>query len=149
MHIPRLLICCLALSSASFVTLAQVSININVPGLIQAAPPPPRYEAVPRAVQGQVWVPGRWAWDDREYAWRRGQWQPARTDYVYAPGRWVAADGGWRWSGEQWQRRSEGRGKRHDDRRERRDDDRYDGDRGDRQGSGEHCPPGQAKKGRC
>jgi hypothetical protein len=48
----------------------------------------------------------------------------------------VQADGGWRWVEGDWRRGKEGKRHRHDD-----DDD---------QGNGYyHCPPGQAKKGRC
>ena len=132
---------CLAVGTASSSALSQVSVHINVPGVVQMAPPPPRYEPVPRAMPGQVWVPGRWAWNEREYVWQAGQWQGARPDYVYAPGRWVAADGGWRWSEDQWRRRPGGH-------REHGGGDRYE-ESGERHGDGYHCPPGQAKKGRC
>lgn len=130
-------------SAASSGALSQVSVNINVPGLVQVAPPPPRYESVPRAMQGQVWIPGRWEWNERAYAWRPGQWQRARPDYVYAPGRWVAGDGGWRWSEDQWRRREQrhDRSEEYGDRREQRHEEQHRGEY--------HCPPGQAKKGRC
>jgi hypothetical protein len=132
----------LTVSATSAAALSQVSININVPGFVQIAPPSPRYEAVPRPLPGRIWVPGRWAWNEREYVWRTGQWQSARPDYVYAPGRWVVGDGGWRWSEDQWHRRPEGRrGRNEDNRHESEDDERHDDAR--------HCPPGQAKKGRC
>jgi hypothetical protein len=123
---------------------AQVSIHINVPGLVQSTPPPLRYEAVPRSAPNQVWMPGHWAWNDRQYAWQPGHLQRARIDYIYAPGRWMPADGGWRWSEETWRPKSKQRRDRQDEREDRSrnehridDSDRY------------HCPPGQAKKGRC
>jgi len=114
---------------------AQVSVQINVPGLIQVAPPAPRYEPMPGPRPGQVWVPGHWQWNERAYVWRSGYWQAARPDYAYAPGRWVQADGGWRWMEGDWRRAEP---PRHADR-----DDHPGG------GGGYHCPPGQAKKGRC
>jgi hypothetical protein len=133
---------CLAFSTVSSAVLSQVSVQINVPGIVQIAPPPPRYEPVPRATPGRIWMPGRWAWNEREYVWRAGQWQTARPDYVYAPGRWVAGDGGWRWSEDQWRRRPDGRrGREEGDERRSWDDEQ--------RGGGNHCPPGQAKKGRC
>ena len=129
---------------------AQVSVNINVPGLVMQAPPPPRYEALPPPRGGYVWVPGRWAWDGRAYAWRRGDWRPARAGYAYAPGRWVEDRGGWRWTEGDWRRREA----RREMRREREwNDDHGRHDRGHRHGHdrdrGDFCPPGQAKKGNC
>ena len=140
MKLTRILLAA-AVAAATLPAVAQVSVNINVPGLIQIAPPAPRYEPAPRPRSGQVWVPGHWQWNDRAYAWRPGYYVAARPDYAYAPGGWVRADGGWRWREGDWRRA---------ERREARRDDRYH-DRGhedDHRGGG-HCPPGQAKKGRC
>lgn len=129
------------MAASTLPALAQVSVNINVPGLVQVAPPAPRYESRPRPRPGQVWVPGHWQWNDRAYDWRPGYWVAARPDYAYAPGQWVRADGGWRWREGDWRRA---------ERRERR---YHDDDRGHRHGhgghGGYHCPPGQAKKGNC
>lgn len=126
---------------------AQVSVNINVPGLVMTAPPPPRYEPAPPPRGGFVWVPGRWAWDGRAYAWLQGSWQPERVGYAYAPGHWVQDRGGWRWADGDWRRREERREREwnEDHRRHDHGDDRrgHDRDRGD------FCPPGQAKKGNC
>ena len=147
MKITRILLAA-AVAAATLPAVAQVSVNINVPGLIQVAPPAPRYEPAPRPRGGQVWVPGHWQWNDRAYAWRPGYYVAARPDYAYAPGGWVRADGGWRWREGDW-RRAERREERREDRHHRhdRDHDRYDRD-DDHRGGG-HCPPGQAKKGRC
>lgn len=124
-------------AAATFPALGQVNININVPGIVQMAPPPPRYEMVPGPRPGQVWVQGRWVWNERDYVWQGGRWQQDRPDYVYAPGRWVQASGGWRWVDDQWKpgKQKNGKHSNHDH------DDHGDG--------GYHCPPGQAKKGRC
>ena len=124
-------------AAATFPALGQVNININVPGIVQMAPPPPRYEMVPGTRPGQVWVQGRWVWNERDYVWQGGRWQQDRPDYVYAPGRWVQASGGWRWVDDQWKpgKQKNGKHSHHDH------DDQGDG--------GYHCPPGQAKKGRC
>ncbi|RZL61157.1 MAG: hypothetical protein EOP81_17890 [Variovorax sp.] len=134
------------LTAAAWPAAAQVSVNINVPGVVQMAPPPPRFERPPPVRSGQVWIPGRWQWNGRDYVWAGGRWQTARRDYSYAPGQWVQADGGWRWREGDW-RRAERRQERRDDRRDRREDrhDRHD----DRRHGGYHCPPGQAKKGNC
>ncbi|MBO9647305.1 MAG: YXWGXW repeat-containing protein [Variovorax sp.] len=127
-----------ALAAAPFCASAQVSININVPGVVAVAPPAPRYEPVPPPRVGYVWVPGVWQYRHDAYAWQQGYWQPARPDYVYAPGRWVRAEGGWRWVEPEWKaaKYKEPKGHRHDHHHDY-DDDHY------------HCPPGQAKKGRC
>jgi hypothetical protein len=107
---------------------AQVSVNINVPGIIAVAPPAPRYEVMPAPRAGQVWIQGNWYWGSNDYAWRPGRWEPARPDYDYAPGRWVRADGGYRWVEGSWKSKGKGGGGGH---------------------GADHCPPGQAKKGRC
>lgn len=153
MRIPTLLLAA-TLVAFTLPATAQVSVNIQLPGLIQVAPPPPRYERVPVQRAGQAWVPGHWQWNERAYAWRQGYWQQARPDYIYAPGRWVRADGGWRWADGDWRRAPKYKNKRskrdHRDREERHEHrQRYDRDHGGPPGGGYHCPPGQAKKGRC
>ena len=93
-----------ALAAAPCFSTAQVSVNINVPGLVTIAPPAPRYERAPPPRAGQVWVPGHWQWQQDDYAWQQGRWQAARPDYDYAPGRWVRAGDGWRWAEPEWRR---------------------------------------------
>ena len=127
-----------ALVAACLSAGAQVSVNINLQGLVDVAPPPPRFERVPSPLAGQVWIPGRWQWDDRAYVWRPGYRQAARPNQIYGPGRWVQADDGWRWREGEWRRK----GRRHD-----RHPEQYD--RNDDSRGSDHCPPGQAKKGRC
>ena len=128
-----LLVLALAAAAAPIGASAQVSVNINVPGVVTVAPPPPRMERMPGPRPGQVWVPGHWQWAGNAYAWRACYWQAARPDYDYVPGRWVAADGGWRWVEPDW----------------RRGPGRHEGRHDDGPHGGYHCPPGQAKKGRC
>lgn len=135
---PLVVVCLSAVHASGW---AQVSVQINVPGVIQVAPPPPRYEAAPRILSNQVWVPGRWNWSGQQYVWQRGHSERMRPDYVYAPGRWVAADGGWRWSDETWTNKKQHKQARKHDGGDRRFDRYNTGD--------QHCPPGQAKKGRC
>ena len=123
----------LAVAAMAFVApmaMAQVSISVQVPGIVQVAPPPPRMERMPSIAPDHVWVPGNWQWHDGRYIWRNGHTVVARPDYMYAPGQWVAADGGWRWNEGGWKQKG-GKHTRHDD------------------GPQGHCPPGQAKKGRC
>jgi len=112
-----------AAAIAPLAAMAQVSVNINVPGLIAVAPPAPRYEPMPPPRSGQVWIQGNWYWASNDYVWRPGRWEKARPEYDYVPGRWVHADGGYRWVEGDWKPQGG-------------------------HGNG-HCPPGQAKKGRC
>ncbi|MBO9514331.1 MAG: YXWGXW repeat-containing protein [Variovorax sp.] len=135
MRLSAPLLAC-ALAAAPLCSLAQVSININVPGVVAVAPPAPRYEPVPPPRAGYVWVPGVWQYRQNAYAWHQGYWEPARPDYVYAPGRWVRAEGGWRWVEPDWKPAKYKKDKHHG--HHDRGDDYHD-----------HCPPGQAKKGRC
>lgn len=128
---------------------AQVSVNINVPGLVMTAPPPPRYEPLPPPRGGFVWVPGRWVWDGRAYGWRPGGWQPAREGYAYAPGRWVEDRGGWRWNEGDWRREARREARREREWEEDRRHDRYERDHRHGHDRGDFCPPGQAKKGNC
>jgi hypothetical protein len=119
--------------------------------MIRIAPPPPRYERVPRMRHGYVWVPGYWNWRGNRHEWVSGSWMRARHGYVYAQPGWMQRDGHWYMQHGRWERggrdrdrdgipdRFEG-GRDHDrdgvpDRLERRDGDRdgvpdaYDRDR--------------------
>lgn len=132
-----------AMLAAPTLASAQVSVNIHVPGLITMAPPPPRMEPMPGPRSGYVWAPGHWQWRGNDYAWREGHWQRARSGYDFEPGRWVPANGGWRWVEPNWKPgKHKAKGKGHGPKHDRRYDD-YG------HGGGYHCPPGQAKKGRC
>jgi hypothetical protein len=74
----------------------------NVDLVINAAPPPPRYEvvAVPRA--GFIWVPGYWEWRHGRHFWVRGHYLRHRPGYVYEPARWVEHGGRWRYVTPVW-----------------------------------------------
>jgi hypothetical protein len=107
---------------------AQISINVN----IGQEPPPVRYEPVPPPRGGYVWAPGFWDWRHHKHVWVAGHWERERVGYVYAPAEWRRVDGEWRLYRGGWHEDEHHHGKRH------HDDDRD-----------WHCPPGQAKKGRC
>ena len=119
----------LTLAAASLVASAQVSVNINVPGLIAVAPPAPRVEYMPAPRPGHLWVEGNWHWNQGGYAWRPGYWQRARPDYAYAPGRWVRLDGGYRWVEGGWKPHKHKHKHKHHD---------YDDDHGHGHGHGGH-----------
>ncbi len=131
----------LAISSAVFLptpAMAQVSINI----ILGDAPPPLRYEAVPSPRNGYLWAPGYWNWNGNQHVWSRGHWERNRVDYRYDQPQWRQESDGWRLDRGGWKQDHK---KYKKDKKERYDDR---DDRDNRHG-GEHCPPGQAKKGNC
>jgi hypothetical protein len=85
----------LAISSAALApvpALAQVDVSL----VIGNAPPPPRFESIPQARPGYVWVPGYWNWNGRRHIWTSGHWEPERMGYQYRPSTWVREADGWR-----------------------------------------------------
>lgn len=147
--IAAVTLACLATSG-----IAQVNVQISLPGIVQITPPPVILEPVPVARSGMVWVPGQWRWAGQQHVWQTGYWVETRPDAVYVPGRWRQVQGGWRWDEPNWRMT-----RVHDDRDD--DDDHKhkhkhkgkhkdkDKGRGHEHGHGVHCPPGQAKKGNC
>lgn len=59
------------------------------------APPPPRYEIVPAARRGLVWVPGYWDVQDRYYVWVDGYFVRDRRGHAFRPARWERTANGW------------------------------------------------------
>ena len=74
--------------------------------LIRVAPPAPRYERVPRARPGYVWVPGYWNWNAQRHRhqWVAGTWVRERQGYYYNEPRWVERDGRWMLNRGAWAR---------------------------------------------
>jgi hypothetical protein len=70
-------------------------------------PIPPLREEVPPPRRGaeEVFVPGHWHWNGRDYEWIAGHWtaQPAGMAR-FVPGRWVARHGAWEWIPAHWDR---------------------------------------------
>jgi hypothetical protein len=73
--------------------------------MIPQAPPPMRRERQPRIVPpGQVWVAGRWEWNNNQYVWNAGHFEaPPRprarwmAPRIVRHGRgWQMTPGGWR-----------------------------------------------------
>ena len=119
---------------------AQVNVNINI------GPPAPQYEIVPAVGPGYTWAPGYWAWQGQDYRWVRGHQ--------------IAQRPGHRWVADHWEEGNRYRAgywvpvaHRGDDDRDYEDHDRGKGhkhkDKDKDQDRGDHCPPGQAKKGNC
>lgn len=81
------------------------------------APPPPRYEAVPRARRGQVWVAGHWEWRGRRHVWAPGHWVKARRGQHYRQPQWVQQKNGrWEMHNGRWDRDGDGVPNRNDHR---------------------------------
>lgn len=93
----------IALLSLSALTAAHAQVGATIviqsgsphyqrpaPALVQyQAPPPPRYEAVPRHRRGMAWVPGHWEWRGHRHVWMQGHWVKAR------PATTTASRAGW------------------------------------------------------
>ena len=69
--------------------------NAAVDVYFNAAPPPARYEAVPAARRGYVWVPGYWNGRGRRHVWTAGHWERARKGYNYVQPNWIERDNRW------------------------------------------------------
>lgn len=68
--------------------------------------PPLRAEVQPpRTRLGEVFVPGHWHWDGREYQWNPGHWTVQPVGMArFVPGRWAARGGNWEWIPAHWDR---------------------------------------------
>lgn len=76
-------------------TYAQVSIGIGISARV-APPPIPVYIQPECPVDGYIWTPGYWAWDnyDNDYYWVPGAWvAPPDPGYLWTPPYWAYADG--------------------------------------------------------
>src|SRR6202012_4138696 len=88
---------CLAVGS----TKAQISVGVSV----RIAPPAlPVYEQPPCPVDGYLWVPGYWAYDDVDgYYWVPGYWSaPPTVGFLWTPGYWGFAAGVYGWHAGYW-----------------------------------------------
>lgn len=101
-----------ALGSVVALTPAHASTYATV--VVQTAPPPPHYEAVPAPRRGMVWVPGHWEWRHHRYEWVGGMWMKARPGYAYQPPTWVEREGRWHYDRGRWDRDRDGIPNRHD-----------------------------------
>lgn len=84
--------------SAPMTASAEVQVYLNT------APPPLRYEAVPAARRGYLWVPGHWEARHHRYVWRAGHWERARKGYYYTAPRWSERDNRWYYESGRWAR---------------------------------------------
>lgn len=128
----------LGLLSVAPMSMAQSALDWSVT-ISSGMPPPPvvRYEPVPVARAGAIWVQGYWNWNGGAYVWLPGHWVMSRPGYLYVQPAWREGPRGWELRRGGWHRGEHGRG--------------YDGEYGPRYGEGppSHCPPGHRKKGEC
>lgn len=92
----------LALGFAANRVSAQISVGISV----HVAPPAiPVYTQPPCPVDGYLWVPGYWAWDDDagQYYWVPGYWSaPPSVGLLWTPGYWGWGGGVYAWHAGYW-----------------------------------------------
>jgi len=80
---------------------AQISVGISV----NLAPPAiPVYTQPPCPVDGYIWIPGYWAWDEDEgYYWVPGYWEaPPEVGFLWTPGYWGWSGGAYLWHAGYW-----------------------------------------------
>lgn len=111
-----------ALCGASLVVAAVPAVaNARVSVYFNSAPPPARYEVVPAARRGFVWVPGYWDGRGRRHVWTAGHWERARNGYNYVQPNWIERDNRWQLNRGGWQRGPGGRDRDGDGVRNNRD----------------------------
>ena len=95
----------IATGTLGVVAIPTASEASNIVGVsIGIAPPPLRYETIPVARRGYVWVPGYWNWHRHRHVWVAGVWVRERRGYVYQPHRWEQRNDGWYLNRGRWDR---------------------------------------------
>ena len=83
----------------------RAQFNLSVGINIRTAPPPlPFYTHPPCPVEGYLWTPGYWAYDEiDEYFWVPGVWvRPPFPGHLWTPGYWGFNDGFYGWNSGYW-----------------------------------------------
>jgi hypothetical protein len=77
---------------------AQVSVQIAI-----APPIMPVYEQPACPIDGYIWTPGYWAYDNGGYYWVEGVWlYPAQSNFLWTPGYWNYSGGYYGWNTGYW-----------------------------------------------
>jgi hypothetical protein len=82
---------------------AQFTLSVGIS--IRTAPPAlPVYTQPPCPMDGYLWTPGYWAYDEVDgYYWVPGVWvRPAQPGFLWTPGYWGYAGGIYGWHGGYW-----------------------------------------------
>jgi hypothetical protein len=99
----RNLLLALVMGGTPLASFAQVAVGVGVS--INVAPPPlPVYSQPPCPADGEIWVPGYWAYsDDGYYYWVPGYWtDPPEVGFYWTPGYWAYSDGFYAWHAGYW-----------------------------------------------
>ena len=98
----RNLLLALVLGGTTFASFAQVAVDAAVS--INAAPPPlPVYDQPPCPADGDIWIPGYWAYGDDGYYWVSGYWtDPPEIGFLWTPGYWGYSGGFYVWHAGYW-----------------------------------------------
>ena len=66
---------------------------------VEYLPPPPQsLETGPNTeatVEGQIWLPGCWIWQETRYVWRPGFWAAGNAEWVWVPAHYLWTPGGY------------------------------------------------------
>ena len=103
MKLRKLLIAGVCVASLGGIALPMAA-NAQVSVYFNAAPPPPRFEAVPAARRGYVWVPGYWNAHGNRHVWQAGHWERGRVGYSYVQPYWVQRENRWELNRGRWNR---------------------------------------------
>jgi hypothetical protein len=71
---------------------------------VDVAPPPlPVYAEPPLTTDGEIFIPGYWAWTQSGYYWVPGTWvEPPSPGLLWTPGYWAFVDGVYVWYAGYW-----------------------------------------------
>ncbi|MGA8478500.1 MAG: YXWGXW repeat-containing protein [Chthoniobacterales bacterium] len=98
----RNLLLALVMGGTPLASFAQVAVGVGVS--INVAPPPlPVYDQPPCPADGDIWIPGYWAYGDDGYYWVAGYWaDPPEIGFLWTPGYWGYSGGFYVWHGGYW-----------------------------------------------
>ncbi len=98
----RNLLFALVMGGTPLVSFAQVAVGVGVS--INVAPPPlPVYDQPPCPADGDIWIPGYWAYSDDGYYWVAGYWaDPPEIGFLWTPGYWGYSGGFYLWHAGYW-----------------------------------------------
>ncbi len=87
------------------VTASSVKAQLSVGVSVHIGPPAiPVYTQPPCPVDGYIWIPGYWAYDEADgYYWVPGYWDaPPQVGFLWTPGYWGYVGGVYRWNAGYW-----------------------------------------------
>ncbi len=103
-----LLVASLGLGAGTMTSGCVVRAQVRPMHVVTKRPPAPRY-VTPQTRPGQVWVKGRWQWQNNNWAWTAGSYVPARPGRSYVAGRWEQRGNRWHWIDGRWEAGAGGR----------------------------------------